>query len=50
MPARQSVGTSTRVITPILSIRSSSDLTFGMSGMATLQGAVRANGVVSSFI
>ena len=49
IPAHQSVGVSTRVITPIFSILSSSGLTFGMRGMATLRGTVRAYGVGSSF-
>ena len=48
IPEHQSVGSWTRLTTPSLSIRSSSALTFGSIGIATLRGVVRANGLEST--
>ena len=48
IPEHQSVGSWTRLTTPSLCIRSSSALTFGSIGIATLRGVVRANGLESA--
>ena len=49
MPAHQGVGTSTFEITPIVSIRSSSSMTFPLSGSGTQRGVKSENGVASDF-